>query len=252
MADRTPRFEARQRLFVALDTPNLGQARDLVRGLAGHVGGFKIGLELFGVGGPDLVREVGAHGKVFLDLKLHDIPNTVAGAAAAIARLGVSYFTVHASGGTEMIRRGVEAARQAARDAGLPLPTALAVTVLTSHDETTLAEIGLVGPCRSAVTRLTALARDAGAGGLVCSAQEITAAREVFDGAVIVVPGIRSAMGPRIVRDDQSRTASPGDVVRLGGDLLVVGRPITRASDPARAADALVGEIADAEGDAPS
>jgi orotidine-5'-phosphate decarboxylase len=215
------------------------------------VGGFKIGLELFTIGGPRLVGEIREQAAVFLDLKLHDIPHTVAGAAGAIGRLGVHYFTLHASGGPEMIRRGAAAAAEAATAAGVLPPTALAVSVLTSHDDETLRSVGMAGPCAAAVTRLAALARDAGAGGLVCSAHEVGQVREVFPDGVLAVPGVRPAGGSGPADDDQSRTATPTQVVRLGADLLVVGRPITRADDPAAAASALVDEIERAAGPRP-
>lgn len=231
-----------ERIFVALDTPDVERARSLVHALDGHVGGFKIGLELFCVGGPRLVTELREHGDIFIDLKLHDIPNTVAGAAAAIGRLGARYFTLHASGGPEMIRRGVAAAREGAADAGLTAPTALAVTVLTSHDDATLKAVGLAGPCGQAVRRLAGLARDAGAGGLVCSALEVADARRVFPDGVLVVPGIRMAEGG-VRADDQARAGRPDEVVRGGGDLLVVGRPITRADDPVHAANRIAEAI---------
>jgi len=236
-------LKAHARLLVALDTPDLDGARRLVRLLRGSVGGFKIGLQLFTVGGHEIVREIRRGGDiVFLDLKLHDIPNTVAGAAAAAARMGVSFFTMHACGGPKMIRRGVEASAEAAEQLGLPRPTALAVTVLTSHDDAELQAIGLQGPCPVAVLRLARMAREAGAGGLVCSALEVEAARRVFPGGTLVVPGIRpaSAAAPG---DDQSRTATPAHAIAAGADLLVIGRPITRAEDPAGAARAIAAEI---------
>ena len=236
-------MKAHERLLVALDTPDLDAARRLVRLLRGSVGGFKIGLQLFTLGGQEIVNEVRRGGEVvFLDLKLHDIPNTVAGAAAAAARMGVSFFTLHASGGPKMIRRGVEASAEAAEKIGLPRPIALAVTVLTSHDDDELKAIGLQGPCGVAVLRLARLAREAGAGGLVCSALEVETARQVFPGGTLVVPGIRPAAGST-AGDDQSRTATPARAVAAGADFLVIGRPITRAEDPAGAARAIAAEI---------
>jgi orotidine-5'-phosphate decarboxylase len=232
--------------MVALDTPDADGAAALARRLRGRVGGFKIGLELFNSGGAALVPRIRDAGDaVFLDLKLHDIPNTVAGAAAAIARRGVSYFTVHALGGAAMIRRGVEAAGEAARAAGLEPPLLLAVTVLTSHDDDELSHIGLAGPCASAVLRLAALARDAGAGGVVCSALEVAAVRDTFPRGTLVVPGIRPAQGAvgAVGSDDQARTAGPAAAVARGADLLVIGRPITRAPDPVAAAEAIVDEL---------
>lgn len=234
--------EAHRRILVALDTPDAEQARALVRRLSGRVGGFKVGLELFTSHGPGLIEEIrDAGNEIFLDLKLHDIPNTVAGAAAAAARLGVDFFTVHASGGPEMIRRGVAAANDAARAAGVRPPVVLAVTVLTSHDDDDLERIGLAGPCASAVLRLAELARGAGAGGLVCSPLEVGRARERFPAGVLVVPGIRPAASAE--GDDQARTATPASAVSLGADRLVIGRPITRAEDPVAAALAVADEL---------
>lgn len=237
-------MKSHERIFVALDTPDVEGARELVHQLQGAVGGFKIGLQLFTLGGPAIVREVQRAGaKVFLDLKLHDIPNTVAGAAAAITRLGASLFTLHASGGAKMIRRGVDASAEAAEAIGLPRPTALAVTVLTSHDDDELESIGLAGPCRSAVLRLARLARGAGAGGVVCSPLEVEAVRATFPGGTLVVPGIRPGGSAAARDDDQTRVAGPGNAVAAGADILVIGRPITRAADPAAAARAIADEI---------
>jgi len=233
-----------ERILVALDTPEPEQARGLVRRLAGHVGGFKIGLELFTAGGPEIVVETRKAGaEVFLDLKLHDIPNTVAGAAAAAGRLGVSYFTLHASGGPTMIERGANAARESAHAAGHRPPIALAVTVLTSHDDAELEAIGLSGPCGDAVARLATLARDSGAGGLVCSPLEIARVRGIWPEGALVVPGIRPRDSSAVRDDDQSRVATPGRAVADGADRLVIGRPITRAADPAVAADEIAADI---------
>jgi orotidine-5'-phosphate decarboxylase len=236
-------MKGHERILVALDTPDADRARGLVNRLQGKVGGFKIGLQLFTIAGPTIVDEVRRSGaEMFLDLKLHDIPNTVAGAAAAAARMGVSFFTLHACGGAKMIARGVEAAAEAAEAAGLPRPIALAVTVLTSHDDGDLESIGLKGPCGVAVRRLAALARDAGAGGLVCSALEVEAARAIFPGGMLVVPGIRPS-GGEPNNDDQARVATPAQAVTCGADRLVIGRPITGADDPAAAAEAIAAEI---------
>jgi len=232
-----------RRVFVALDTDDLAEAQRLAEKLAGVVGGFKIGLQLFGRHGVETVEAISPHGEIFLDLKFHDIPNTVAGAAAAIARLGIRWFTVHASGGVRMMRRAVEAAGLAAASAGMTAPGALAVTVLTSHDDAELNEIGLAGPCDQAVTRLAGLARAAETAGVVCSALEVAAVRECFPGATLMVPGIRPAAGA-VGADDQSRVATPADAVRAGADLLVIGRPITRATDPRAAAQAIADELA--------
>ncbi len=231
-----------ERIFVALDTSDPERARALARALAGRVGGFKVGLEAFSSCGPALVGEVLSEGlPVFLDLKLHDIPNTVAGAAAAAARLGASFLTVHALGGGEMVRRAVAASAEAAARAGSAPPTVLAVTVLTSHDDAGLEAIGIPGGAGEAVLRLAAIARDAGAGGVVCSPLEVARVREAFPAGTLVVPGIRPSGASA---DDQARVATPASAVRAGADRIVVGRPITRADDPAAAAEAVAAEIA--------
>ncbi|MBD3869446.1 MAG: orotidine 5'-phosphate decarboxylase, partial [Acidobacteria bacterium] len=176
----------KDRILVAVDTPDLERARELVQGLTGRVGGFKIGLEMFISHGPAFVREVlDGGGKVFLDLKLHDIPNTVAGAAGAAARYGVSFITVHALGGPEMIRRGVVAASAAAEAEGLEPPTLLAVTILTSHSDDDLRAVGVEGNCGDAVLKLAAMACAAGAGGAVCSPLEVRGVRERFPGGAL-------------------------------------------------------------------
>ena len=234
---------ANRRVFVALDTDDLDAATRLAERLAGVVGGFKIGLQLFGREGIHALRAIAPHGDIFLDLKFHDIPNTVAGAAASIAAHGVRWFTVHASGGVPMMRRAVEAANEAATASGLDPPGALAVTVLTSHDDGELDEIGLAGPCDRAVLRLAALARQAGVAGVVCSPLEVAAVRRRFPQATLMVPGIRPTAGA-VGDDDQSRVATPGAAVRDGADLLVIGRPITRAKDPRDAARAIADELA--------
>ena len=237
-------MKAHERIFVALDVPDAIVALDLARALRGRVGGVKIGLELFTSAGPGVVERIRATGlDVFLDLKLHDIPNTVAGAAAAAARLGVAFLSVHALGGHEMIARAAQAASTAARDAGMRPPTLLAVTILTSHDDDGLRRIGVVGPSLEAVTRLAALARDAGAGGVVCSPLEIRGVRAAFPAASVMVPGIRPAHRSAVPGDDQSRTASPADAVRAGADRIVVGRPIIAAADPVVAAEGIAREI---------
>jgi orotidine-5'-phosphate decarboxylase len=222
-----------ERIFVALDTGDRERALDLARRLEGRVGGFKVGLEAFVALGPSIVREIAAQGlPVFLDLKLHDIPNTVAGAAAAASRLGASFLTVHALGGAEMIRRAVDA---------FPDACILAVTILTSHDEESLSRLGIAGPPSEAVARLAAIAREAGAGGLVCSPLEIAQARRAHPAGTLVVPGIRPAGS---APDDQARVATPAAAIRAGATRLVIGRPITGAADPAAAAEEIAREIA--------
>jgi orotidine-5'-phosphate decarboxylase len=226
---------ARQRLVVALDVPDAGAARALAGSLAGEVGLFKVGSQLFTAAGPDVVRGIAASGAgVFLDLKFHDIPNTVAGAVSAAAGLGVSLLTIHGSGGPAMI----EAAAAAARGSRARV---LAITMLTSHDAATVARIGLAGTVEENVLRLARLAREAGADGVVASPHEARAIREACGpGFLVVTPGIRPAGAER---GDQARAATPGAALAAGADYLVVGRPILAAADPARAARAIVEEM---------
>jgi orotidine-5'-phosphate decarboxylase len=225
----------RDRLIVALDVADAAAARAMVDRLAGHVGMFKVGSQIFTAAGPDFVREVIARGeKVFLDLKFHDIPNTVAGAVSSAGQLGVSLVDVHALGGREML----EAAVGALPAMGIRL---LAITVLTSPKEETLASIGVTGSVADSVRRLAVLARDAGADGVVASPQEVALVREACGrDFMIVTPGIRPAGS---ARGDQARTATPASAVAAGADYIVVGRPILEAADPAAAADAIVREL---------
>jgi orotidine-5'-phosphate decarboxylase len=225
----------RERLIVALDVPDAAAARALVERLAGHVGLFKVGSQLFTAAGPDLVREVVARGeRVFLDLKYHDIPNTVAGAVASASRLGVTLLDVHGLGGPAMM----QAAAGARADDRTRL---LAITVLTSHDEGTLAQIGLAGPIAAAVPRLARLAAASGMDGVVASPHEVALVREACGrDFLIVTPGIRPEGA---AKGDQARLATPGAALAAGADYIVVGRPITEAADPAAAADAIVAEM---------
>jgi orotidine-5'-phosphate decarboxylase len=234
--------EPRERLVVALDVDDVDRARVLVRALRGRVGLFKVGLELFTLAGPDFAREVASSGGgVFLDLKLHDIPNTVEGAARRAAALGVRMLTVHAQGGRAMIEAAVRGAREEAARLGASPPLVLAVTVLTSLDGEDLAATGLAGPPAAAVERLAGLALSAGADGLVASPLEVGALRERFGPEpILLTPGIRPAGS---AADDQKRTLSPREALAAGADYLVVGRPITRADDPAARAAAIVASL---------
>jgi len=217
--------------FVALDVPSAAQAVALAETLRPYVGGFKVGLELFCACGPQIVEEIGAR-DVFLDLKFHDIPNTVRGAAAGAARLGVGILNVHCLGGADMMRAAVESAREI--DAQTKV---IGVTILTSHDAASLQALGLNEEPEAAVRRLARLAREAGLDGVVCSAREIAAVRkECGDDFLLVTPGIRPA-GAAL--GDQKRVMTPREAMDAGADWLVVGRPITDASDPAQAAQAL-------------
>lgn len=224
-------------IFVALDTPDLGRALDIASAVKPHVGGLKIGLEFFSALGPEGVRRVVETGiPVFADLKFHDIPNTVAGAARELAKLGAAIFNVHASGGEAMMR----AAMEAVADAN-PRPLLIAVTVLTSLDDTALERVGQKGPPQAQVERLAALAKASGLDGVVCSAHEIAAVKRACGTDFLaVVPGIRPA-GSALA--DQRRVMTPKEARAAGADILVIGRPITEAEDPAEAAKAVAEEL---------
>ena len=229
-------------IIVALDLPNQQKALELAEKLAPLVGAFKVGKQLFISSGPDVVRKLRATGaKVFLDLKLHDIPNTVAKAVIAATDLGVQMTTVHASGGTEMLAAAENAAHeQAAMLRADPL-LVLAVTVLTSMDEGNLAELGVGGNVQEQVLRLAKLATVAGLRGLVCSPQEIEMLRaELGDDIQLVTPGIRPASSQP---DDQKRTLTPAEAITAGANWLVIGRPITGAADPKAAAIGILHSI---------
>ncbi len=224
-------------LIAALDTTEIARAAAWGRQLAPSCGLFKLGLEYFLANGAEGLKALGGH-PVFLDLKLHDIPNTVAGAVRAVLPLQPRMLTVHAAGGAAM----VTAARRAAEQAGVDRPLILAVTVLTSLDAAALAATGVSDGPAQQVLRLAKLAIDAGADGLVCSAHEVPALRAQLDPtAVLVVPGIRPAGFPS---GDQLRTMTPREAAAAGADWIVVGRPITAAADPAAAAAAIAAELA--------
>jgi orotidine-5'-phosphate decarboxylase len=235
------RAAALKRLAVALDLSEREAIVRMARALIGRCGMVKLGLEAFTAHGPDLVREVGALGlPVFLDLKLHDIPNTVERAARNCARLGVAMLTVHASGGEAMLRVAVAGAQADAATGAKP-PLVLAVTVLTSLDDATLEALGVPGGASGRVMAWAELAARAGCGGVVCSPLEAAALRAARGpDFLLVTPGIRPAG-----RDaaDQRRVATPAAALAAGADVLVVGRPITAAPDPAAAADAILAEL---------
>ncbi|HSN92242.1 MAG TPA: orotidine-5'-phosphate decarboxylase [Anaeromyxobacteraceae bacterium] len=220
-------MEARERICAALDFPSWERAEPFARAVAPHVGMLKVGLELFAAEGPAAVRAAAALGRpVFLDLKLHDIPATVEGAIRSAAATGAALVTVHASGGPDMVRAAARAAAGRVR--------VLAVTVLTSLDAEALDAIGLDGPAEEAVVRLARLAVGSGAGGIVCSPREAAAVRAaVGPGPLLVVPGVRPAGA---ARGDQARVATPAEAVRAGADVIVLGRPLRDAPDPAAAA----------------
>ncbi|WP_287980918.1 orotidine-5'-phosphate decarboxylase [Acidiphilium sp.] len=225
-----------RRLIAAIDTPSLDEARRLAGAVGPYCGLVKLGLEAFCANGPALLDAAAGH-DVFLDLKLHDIPNTVAGAVRALLPLRPAMLTVHAAGGGAMIA----AAREAAEAAGAARPVLLAVTVLTSLSAGALAETGVAGGPRQQVLRLAKLALAAGADGLVCSANEISVLRDAFGAdPVLVVPGIRPAGADH---GDQARVATPEAAIAAGASYIVVGRPITTAADPAAAAASIAASI---------
>ena len=209
-------------IFVAIDTPDMERARFLARAVRGHAGGLKLGLEFFSANGPEGVARLADAGlPVFLDLKLHDIPNTVANAVEALAPLRPAVMTVHAGGGAAMLA----AARAAAR----PGTKVVAVTLLTSLDAADLAATGVRSSPAEQVARLAALARESGVDGIVCSGAEVATARDAWADGVFVVPGVRPAGGDI---GDQKRVVTPAQALDAGASILVIGRPITAAADP--------------------
>lgn len=232
-----------KKLIVALDVETAQRARELVNVLREHVGMFKIGSQLFTAAGPDIVREVVKSGAgVFLDLKFHDIPSTVAAAAVEATRLGVSIFDVHASGGREMMQRTADAVSEVAATEGITRPSVIAVTVLTSTDAAILSEIGLHSPPQNQVRTLALLTEAGGMDGVVASPQEVSLVRAAISKPdfLIVTPGIRPA-GTAL--DDQKRVKTPAEAIRAGANYLVLGRPITAAKDPAAAAEKIAQEM---------
>jgi orotidine-5'-phosphate decarboxylase len=230
-----------KQLLVALDVDTVAEARAMANRLRGAVGGFKIGSRLFTSEGPALVDELASRGdRVFLDLKFHDIPHTVAGAIAAATRLGVWMVNVHASGGSAMMRAARAAADEEAARRSQPAPLVIAVTMLTSLDQAGLAEIGLSASVEAQVERLAALAEAAGLDGVVASPREIAIIRKACGAAFnIVTPGIRGAGD---AKGDQSRTLSAAEALAAGASYLVVGRPIIAAADPRAAAERIAAE----------
>lgn len=232
----------RNPIIAALDVSAVEEALKLAEEIRPAVGAFKIGSELFTTGGPEVIRRVRSSGaSVFLDLKFHDIPNTVAKAVAAATRLDVQMLTIHTSGGSEMMRAAQESARQTAKECGREVPLVLGVTVLTSMDSRTLAEIGSDENVGQQVDRLAGLAVKAGLGGLVCSPLEIAALRQILPQDVqLVTPGIRTGAERA---DDQKRTLTPREALAAGANWLVIGRPIYAAKNPRAAAEEIAASL---------
>jgi orotidine-5'-phosphate decarboxylase len=233
---------AKDKLIVALDVETPIKALDLVKELRSVAGMFKVGSQLFTAAGPQIVRDIIAlDAKVFLDLKFHDIPHQVAGAARSAAELGVSLFTIHASGGSEMMRRAVDAVAEVGNQTAV-----LAISVLTSIDANILAQIGIPSTPSESVLRLVKLAESAGVDGVVASPQEIKSIRDAISNPnfLVVTPGIRPAQSDSA---DQKRVATPATAISAGASYLVVGRPITGVSDPVAAAQQIVTEMEGAE-----
>jgi len=233
----------RNRLIFALDVDSLGEAEKLVEQLAREVGVFKVGKQLFLSAGPEVVRMIQRHGAdVFLDLKFHDIPYTVARAGIEAARLGVRFFDLHASGSFEMMEKTQAEVSRACRREGIRRPKILAVTVLTSLGATDLRRVGVPDDVEHQVGRLARLARRAGMDGVVASPLEIARIRRSSGrGFLIVTPGVRPATADH---DDQKRVTTPGDAMRAGADYLVIGRPIQNATDPLATAREIVADMA--------
>jgi orotidine-5'-phosphate decarboxylase len=221
------------RVYVALDTPDLARAKTIATRVRHHVGGLKLGLEFFAAHGQAGVREMATLGlPIFLDLKLHDIPNTVAKAVQALGGLAPAILTVHASGGRAML--------EDAKAAALTGTKVVAVTMLTSLDARDLAATGIAGDAHDQVVRLAALAREAGVDGIVCSGAEVAAARRAWPTGFLVVPGVRPAGGDL---GDQKRVVTPRAALDAGASILVIGRPITQADDPDAAARAIAATL---------
>lgn len=224
-------------IFVAIDTPDLARARSIASAVRPHAGGVKLGLEFFSANGPAGVRQIAALGTpIFLDLKLHDIPNTVAKAIEALAPIAPAVLTVHAAGGRAML--------EAAKAAALPRTRIVAVTVLTSLDEGDLANAGVTGSPADQVRRLAALAQASGLDGIVCSGAEVAGVRAAWPSGYFVVPGVRPEGAEA---GDQKRVVTPRQALADGASMLVIGRPITGAPDPAGAIRAIASDLMQAE-----
>ena len=235
---------AKDKLIIALDVETPAKALDLVKQLHSVAGMFKVGSQLFTAAGPQIVRDIIAHdSKVFLDLKFHDIPHQVAGAARSAAELGVSLFTIHASGGSEMMRRAVDSVNEVAAKSGVRAAV-LAISVLTSIDATILAQIGVSSSPAESVLRLVKLAEESGVDGVVASPQEIETIRQHrLESGVSRRHARNTSRDKRTRREDQKRVATPAAAIAAGASYLVVGRPITGAADPVAAASEIVAEM---------
>ncbi len=240
------RIQVRNPIVIALDVDTAREAIDLAHRLRGTVGMFKVGKQLFTASGPSVVRELLAMGeKVFLDLKFHDIPNTVAKAGIEAARMGVSIFNLHALGGSQMMRTTVEAVEEVCQREQITRPLILGVTVLTSHSRESLLEVGIEQEIPAEVVRLAQLCASSGVDGVVASPHEIGPIRTAVTSPdfTVLTPGVRPA-GAAL--NDQQRVMTPGEAIRAGADFLVIGRPITAAPDPLAAAEAIRQEIEEA------
>lgn len=229
-------MKAFERIYVALDTMDVDYAVDLARKLKGLVGGMKVGKEFFTANGPQGVGKITEVGMpVFLDLKFHDIPNTVAGAIRASGKTGAQIVNVHAQGGPVMMKAAAEAGKEA------NIPMTIAVTILTAMDQDDLTAIGVMDPIEDQVVRLAKLTQDSGLQGVVCSAKEIAPIRKACGPDFkLIVPGIRPDWA---AKGDQKRVMTPRDAVKAGADILVIGRPITQAADPVEAAQKIAAEL---------
>lgn len=229
-------MKAFERIYVALDTMDVDYAVDLARKLKGLVGGMKVGKEFFTANGPQGVEKITEVGMpVFLDLKFHDIPNTVAGAIRASGKTGAQIVNVHAQGGPVMMKAAAEAGKEA------NIPMTIAVTILTAMDQDDLTAIGVMDPIEDQVVRLAKLTQDSGLQGVVCSAKEIAPIRKACGPDFkLIVPGIRPDWA---AKGDQKRVMTPRDAVKAGADILVIGRPITQAADPVEAAQKIAAEL---------